>query len=142
MFASFPFLGGGGGGPVVPLPGGFADADVPDYAAATAGWRFNSDGTVDRRTDTGWTLAVHLWHSPLQAGIGNGYQLRATVVGGSTPDTGTYGAWLSLSASRTFTDTVVASQNLCELLIEISTDGSDATVVTDGDYHIDVLSEP
>lgn len=139
---SFPFLGGGGGGPVVPLPGGFADADVPGNSAATAGWRFNSDGTVDRRTDIGWTLGIHLWHSPVQAGVGNGYQLRATVTGGSEPNVGTYDTWLSMAASLTFTDTVVASQNLCVLLIEISTGGSDATVVTDGDYHIDVLSEP
>lgn len=142
MFLSGGFFAAGSGGPVTPLPGGTASADVPGNQPATAGWRFNSDGTVDRRTEAGWTLAVHSWYSPTQAAIGASYQMRASVLSGSTPDTGVYGSWQVMSGSLTFTDTVVASSNLADLDIEISTDGTDPGVVTSGIYTIDVLSEP
>lgn len=142
MFASALFMFFGGGGVVAPLPGGTATADEPGNAPATAGWRFNSDGTVDRRNDTGWTLAVHNWYSPTQAAIGAGYQMRATVLSGTTPDTGVYGSWQVMSGSLTFTDTVVAGVNLADIDMEISTDGTDPGIVTSGIYTIDVLSEP
>lgn len=146
MFLSAGFFAAGSGGPVTPLPGGTASSDEPGNGAATAGWRFNSDGTIDIRSHVGWVLGYQTWYGPTQAGIGSGYYLRATVLSGATPDTGTFGTWLVLSAARTFTDTVTGGgANTASLLIEISTAGSDATIVTDSSdnpYVIDVLSEP
>ena len=147
MFLSSKFgFFGGAGGIVVPLPGGFAVADGPGNGTATAGWRFNSDGTVDRRNDLGWTLAYHYWYSPPTPGIGASYYLRATQLTGLGIDFGVFGTWQLMTGSLVYQDSVTGGgSNLSKLLIEISTDGTDAGIVTDSDpndYNIDVLSEP
>lgn len=145
MFLS-PLSFGSGGGPVNPLPGGFAVSDVPGNAPATAGWRFNPDGTVDARVEpTGWVLGIHHWYYPTTPGIGSSYWLFGDQLTGSPIDTGTLNAWISLASPKTFTDTVVASQNLARLHFEIASDSGGVNVVTESDgseYNIDVLSEP
>lgn len=147
MFLSTKFgFFGGSGGVVTPLPGGFAVADIPGNGTATAGWRFNSDGTVDRRNEFGWTLGLHNWYSPTTPAIGASYYLRATQITGNPIDAGTFGTWQLMSGSLLYQDTVTGGgANLSKLLIEISTDGTDSGIVTDSDpadYNIDVLSEP
>lgn len=142
MFLSQPFgFGSSGGGVVIPLFGGTANADVPGNETATAGWRFNEDGSVDIRTGLGWSGSLG-WYSPTTPAIGASYFIRATLLSGSTPS-GSLGVWLALSAFKSWTLSVTGGgAAVCSLLIEISTAGSDATVVTEGTYNIDVLSEP
>lgn len=127
---------------MIPLLGGQASADEPGNGAANAGWRFNSDGKVDRLSGTGWVLGIQNWYTPPTDAVGGQYFIRATLVSGDTPS-GSLNTWFSLSSFKTWTLGVSGGGSAsCVLLIEISTGGTDATVVTEGQYGIDVLSEP
>lgn len=133
MFASAPFGFFSGGAGVVNLAGGTAEHF--SLTLATAGWQFNSNGTIDVNRG-GWTLNVQRWYLPTQAGIGSSFWIRATLLSGTSP--GNLNTWFALSSARIWTRSASPNAfNTSTLLIEISTTNSAAGIVTDGTYSME-----
>jgi hypothetical protein len=98
---------GAGGG-----SGGDGDVSISDTEvdtgnqypnSATAGYRLNANGNVERTIDgSNWTI-IDVW---LNSGAAGDYQVRLTPTSG-TFDTGTTGSWLTLSSTRPWTKSIV-----------------------------------
>lgn len=95
-------LAPGGSGFSVDLPGTtqVAGKTVLTPATATAGWRFNRDGTVDRQQGS-WSYR-HDWGTPTGGTDGDNYEIKATLNSGSTPSGVTVGVWYALSGTRLY----------------------------------------
>lgn len=105
MANPFDFGAGGGGGSVtVGLPATQQDASAVagGNAGARSAWRFNPDGTVDKRT--GGTYAYdHDWCDPTGGAPGNDYDIYVTYDGaytGEGVDPGNTSTFLNLSVAR------------------------------------------
>lgn len=110
----------GGSSVTVGLPGSTQSASrsVTDPSNANAGWRFNADGTVDRRQGS-WSYN-HDWCDPTGGTPGDDFEIRCTVDSGSTPTGSSTGSWLSLAStcSWSLSQTSVGSKT-ASLTIEI-----------------------
>lgn len=110
-----------------------SDADISG-GSASAGVRFNSDGTVDQLqggvasqidSDTDWVRPEAL--AP------GAYQVRATLVSGDTPS-GSLGSWLDLTSNRLWEITQSGDgSKSSELLIEV---GLSETALDSGTYNL------
>lgn len=89
-----------GGGFQVDLPATTQSASdlstFPDDA--TAGWRFNRNGTIDRQIFS-WSYRND-WGTPTGGTDGDDYQIKVTLNSGVTPSGLTMGVWYALSGSR------------------------------------------
>lgn len=63
------------------------DAHALDSTDGNAYIRFNSDGTIDKKTDTGSYTNIGNWYLPTTTGIGSSYEIRVLPTG-DTLDTG------------------------------------------------------
>lgn len=106
-------------------------------ATATAGWRFNADGTVDRLVGINWTQfrAGTEWISPLPSP--NIYWFRFTDDSGDTVNGGSLvsGTWYALTSARQIT-WIQSSAGIREgtARVDIATDSSPAAIVATGYY--------
>jgi len=122
---------------VNPLVGGIASSFVVDPADAQAFWRFNPDGTVDRKNTGGTTANQQQWYRPTGGTPGTGYWIRCTVNSGTTPTGSATGSWLQLNAARTWQhDQTVIGTVTCTLTIEIASDSGGANIVSSGSFTI------
>lgn len=69
---------------------------------AFAAYRLNTTGKADINTNTAGLLDIpgQWWTAAPQAGIGSGYEVRATYVSGVVPSGAAQGVWLPLSTLR------------------------------------------
>ena len=105
-------------------------------STAVAGWRFNADGTTDRRQGS-WSAGYDDWATPTSGTPGNGYEIRATLLSGDTPTTGNLSTWEALSSTITWelSNSTASTTLTCDLKIEIR-DTSTQTVQDTGYYRI------
>jgi len=125
-------LMGGGGGVVVPLPGGTA-YDSRVLATATATVTAARDGTL---TGSGnLSSFAHAWYRNGAASIGDTYWVKATVTAGSLSTGST--SWQQLTANRSWTVQRTSGGGAsATITLAISTAGSDATIVSSGSYQL------
>lgn len=109
---------------------------------ATAGWDFNSDGTVDNEATAGisqFNGGVE-WIDLSPTGS---YWIRATLNAGNAPDSGTLGTWLALTISRSWRWTITGTGTTSgSVKIEIATDSGGSTIVATGYYGATATVEP
>ncbi len=110
---------------------------VNDPANATSGWKFKSDGSVQRKSGGGGgTYATYLpgvqW---INVEPGHTYYLRATSNAGDANTSGTLNTWLALSSDLTYewTQTSIGTKT-GSLKIEIATDSGGSDIVATGYY--------
>lgn len=87
-----------------------------DGSAATASFTFRTDRTVKNQANTNILTWLDATASP------SSYQIRATLISGSTPSGASLNTWLGLSTNRqwTLTDAAgAAGSKTCKLTIEI-----------------------
>jgi hypothetical protein len=110
--------------------------------AATAGWNFNTDGTVDKvegGTVTQFQDGIE-WDVNQDVPVDD-YWLRATVNTGDAPTTGNTGVWNKISGASSanyvlrWTKTVSGSHSV---KIEIASDSGGSTIVATGYYGCDL----
>jgi hypothetical protein len=134
-------LGLGGAGKPVQLPGGYVFNAVTGSPGdtATAGFYFRIDGTLDMREDAAYTADTPWYVYAPATGIGSGFWIKAVKLSGSTPDTGILNAWQQLSSDRSWTKSISVQGNLAtELQISIASSPSDADIIDQGIYQIEV----
>ena len=96
-----------------------ASASSLEFGTATATLTAESDGEVSGVGSTGLTTP-DWWSAAPDVGVGADYEIRATLLSGTTPTSGTLGTWLSLSSNRSWS--MVRSTDgtsSCSLTIEI-----------------------
>lgn len=110
--------------------------------AATAGWNFNTNGTVDK-VEGGTTTQFQdgtEWDVNQDSPVDE-YWLRATVNSGDAPDVGNTGVWNKISGANSsdytlrWTKTVSSSHSV---KIEIADDSSGSNIVATGYYGVDL----
>lgn len=127
-------LGFGSGAVVNPLSGGAADSI--GTGTRQAGWRFNVDGTVDKRVQGAYTFS-HNWFQPSGGTPGNSYWIKFHKNSGTDPNLVNPGLdlWLALSSAREWSlqraPTGALSYNAT---ISISSDSSGSPVLSTGTY--------
>ena len=111
------------------------------FIGATIQFTLQSDGDVNivRIAGSGSSnsLDADEWHrdNP-SAGLGDAWQVRATLTAGSTPSTGTMDTWLSLDTNRTWTNSQsVVGSRLSRLTFDFRV-GTGPTLVTVSDVEI------
>lgn len=111
----------------VPVPGpvSLSDHDIEtstiDGFTATATFTMGSNGDATSVGVTTPGFVGNEWHNTNpNPGIGNDFQVRATLTGGVAPSSGTLNTWQTMNVNRSWTNnqTVVGSRN-SELFIEI-----------------------
>ena len=113
-----------------------SSVSVTDPSDATAGWRFKSDGSVQRRIGTGgfspWMPSVEWFNSE----PGSTYYLRATANAGDAPTLGTLNTWISLATDPQYDweHTTPAGTKDGSVKIEIATDSGGTNIVATGYY--------
>lgn len=131
----------GSGTNLIVLNGGTADRLSTDPADAYAGFRFNTDGTIDKiEAATLSYAAFGEWYleSP-STGIGDSYWIRATLASGTNPTTGTMSSWLQLNSARQWYNAQTAIGSLStQLTIEIAADNGGTLIVATGTYTLNV----
>jgi hypothetical protein len=128
-----------GGGVVNPLPGG--TANDTSFTTATAGWRFNNNGTVDRRAQATFTT-VHNWFNPPGGTPGASYWARLTVNSGTGPSGSPIGSWVAISTAPQWTLSRSTSGTTSgSYTIQIAADAGGANIVASGAYSISVLRD-
>lgn len=111
---------------------------------ASAGWRFNNDGTIDIHEGVGTYTFSANWHdSPSQD-----YWIRTTLNNGTVNNSGiSTGSWLKLygtgSADRetTWLRTTTGFYTNDSLKVEIATDASGVDIVATGYYGISIVEK-
>tara|TARA_B110000503_G_scaffold49068_1_gene79735 strand:+ start:4785 stop:5303 length:519 start_codon:yes stop_codon:yes gene_type:complete len=79
-------------------PATLNQTDINFNSPASAGWRFNTDGTLSKRTSAlGWTSAGSNW---LSGGSSSDYDILWTTTSGSITGGGPIGSWQSLTTSK------------------------------------------
>jgi len=123
---------------------------VPEEASRTvvggtaiAGWRFNTDGTTDRRQGA-WSTGYDDWATPTGYTPGTQFEIRATRDSGSETalDSGNLDTWEALTSTITYELSNNAQDNSTEdivLLIEVR-DTETQTVQDSGYYKISATS--
>jgi hypothetical protein len=135
------------GGVILTLSGGSAQ-DIDSGASATAGFRFNTDGTVDRLQGSSYTQisAATDWIIPNQAADST-YDVRITNIGVGDPFTDLAAAedvWIDLGTNREYK--LVNSggdlkSNTCDF--EIRNDaGTTVASTAGGSYDVEADNSP
>jgi hypothetical protein len=128
-----------GGGVVNPLAGGTAYSTAFD--TATAGWRFNNDGTVSKRLQATFTTD-HNWFRPPGGTPGGSYWARLTVNSGTGPSGSAVGSWIAISSvpqwtlSRSTNGTTTGTYT-----IQIASDAAGANILASGTYIVTVFRD-
>ena len=108
---------------------------VTDPGAASAGWRFNSDGTVDRNQGGYSQFEAGVEWANTAPNASTDYWIRATLDSGSNPSSGTMNTWLQLSSNRTWEWARGSVGVLTGVLqIEIASDSGGSNIVATGYY--------
>jgi hypothetical protein len=133
-------LMGGGGGLVIPMPGGSTSDTVFDPADALATVTINRDGTL---TGTGGDFGFsHNWYRNGGATIGDGFWVRATVTSGGLSGGSGTGTWLQLSSSRNWQrNRTTVGSSAGTITLEIATDSGGTNIVTSGSYTLTATVE-
>lgn len=119
-------------GVITPLLGG--TATELSAGTAYAGFRFNTNGTVDKRIGSIYTYS-HNWFSPTTSNVGAGYFIKIGGTSGVAPSGGmTSGTYYAMTSAREFfiSDDNGASDFACT--VSIATTANDADIVTTGNY--------
>lgn len=125
-------------------------ASVPEEATRTvsgstavAGWRFNTDGTTDRRQGS-YTLGYDDWATPTGYTPGTEYEIRATRQSGSETSlsTGNLATWEALSSNIVYELSNNAQDgSTLDIVLKIEIrDTATQTVQDTGYYKISVTS--
>lgn len=124
----------GTGSATVQLPG----ANSTEVAPGSTSLTFYSNGTVGIGA-AGITLTSPWWAAAPLNNIGAQYQIRATLVSGSSSNLGgaALGSWLDLNTLKTWTLNNTIPDGPIELLIEIR-DLSTSTVQASGTYTLEL----
>ena len=122
-----------GPGIVVDINAAIAADTAPNGSTATAGFRVNSDGTVDKREDSTYTQVNSGTDWRIPNGSGAGYYVRFTKgVLDPTPTVGglTLGTWYEITSNREVSWALSTNDTLLTttLTVELGTDGSTADV--------------
>ena len=100
-------------------------------ATATAGIKFDSDGSVYEFINSGYGSAEYAWRTGSSSSAD--YEIQATPTGGTdlTPDGSAINTWLSLSTDRAWDidSAGIGVEVTCDLLIEIR--GATSHIVLD-----------
>lgn len=126
------------GGVVNPLAGGDASELTISPTNAVAGWRWNSDGTVDTRIGATYAYS-HNWFFPTTAGIGASYFIHRGAVTGNALTTDTVGTagTSSLATSKEIRLTTTVTSILSSSVpINITTASGLTPIVASGTYTI------
>ena len=119
-------------------PNSTSDLQV-DPDNSESGWRFNSDGSIQRNLNGGysaWNPTPDEWSArqPITA-IGDNYWIRATLDAGSTPTAGTLNTWQQLSTNREwYISRPVVGVSTFTVKIEIATDSGGTNIIATGYY--------
>ena len=138
MTAAQQMLLGARRGGIVALAGGAADDITIAPTNADAGWRWNTNGTVDTRIAGAYSYS-HNWFSPTTAGIGSGYFIHRGAVTGTALTTDTVGTagTASLATSKEIRLTTTANGFLSSsMAINITSASGLTPIVTSGTYSI------
>lgn len=110
---------------------------------AIAGWRFNADGTTDRRQGS-WATGYDDWATPTGYTPGNDYQIRASKESGTETalSTGNLATWENLSSTITYELSNNAQDNsTIDIVLKIEVrDTSTQTIQDTGYYKISCTS--
>jgi len=124
------------GAVVNPLPGANCTSSQVSPTNATAGWRFQTDGTVDKRTQAAYA-ADHDWFKPSGGVPGNSYWIKSVSTGEPTVGSAN-NTVLALSSDqewRIVTNIIEAISS--SLAITIYSDSGGTVVVSTGTYTLD-----
>lgn len=133
MSGAVAVMMGGGGGVVVPLPGGTCTETQFDPTNATAGWRFQTDGTVDTRNQASYA-AAHDWFKSSGGTPGNSYWIKSVSTGEATAGSAN-NTVLALSADQEWRIVTNAVESISSsLAITIYSDSGGTNVVSTGTY--------
>lgn len=103
MFAARTFFGQGGSPTNF---GGSIDKTLIGAAACFVTVNFNADGSITTSSSIGSTGSDDVdgdtWFAPPASGVGAQYWLNAVLASGSTPTSGTMGAWTQLSSAQSY----------------------------------------
>jgi hypothetical protein len=96
---------------------------------ATATVDFNSDGTGTSTAAISGTNSWS-WYSPTTTNIGSSFWIRATLVSGTTPTSGTMNTWISLSTGPNWSNTLSGTGfRVSEIQFDIATDSAGTNIV-------------
>lgn len=96
---------------------------------ASAQYQLTSGGVVNKITVSGGTVQIDTWKLPAGVPSAN-YEAMVTVTTGSL-SSGTTGAWVSLSSTRTWVlNRVVLGTNTCEFTVQIRSAASGAVLTS------------
>jgi hypothetical protein len=131
-------VGSRGGAPVNPLAGGTAVHNTVTPTQANAGWRFNTNGSIDIRVGASYTVNQN-WFNPNSTNIGNQYWARATLSSGTSPGGDVVGSWLALTSAREWNlSQSIVGLTTCTLTIAIASDAAGTNIVGSGSFTITV----
>lgn len=120
----------------------------PSGWSGFAGWRFNTDGTIDESNNDGSAWEVSSL-SPWYTGVAPDLWIKATLDDGGPVDTGTVGSWLKVvgtgGSNRSWYDSLTvgafgAGSESFVILLEVSTDALGVDVIASGYYGGDILA--
>ena len=132
-----------GGGPVYTLSGlNVASHSQGSPDDATAGWTFNTDGTIDKVQSTTTQFQTGVEWTDEQPSPSEDIWIRATNLAGDNPSSGpSLGTWHKLAgsgaANRTWLwieTTNGFASTAGSLTIDLSTDSGGVTIVATGSY--------
>ena len=121
---------------VITAPNGFTTHAVAAPADASAGMSMLSNGQITYNVLNSHSAQTN-WATPTLIGIGNNYWVRATLLSGTAPSSGSIGVWLALSSTRSWTNAMTGTgTKISELTFEISSDAGGVVIVSSGTFTI------
>lgn len=111
--------------------------------SAFAAWNFGSTGILTRKNGASWSAINQQWWTNNPESIGADYDIRATLVSGTTPSGPTLGSttWHSLSSTREWSLTrSTVGITSCSISVSIR-DATTLTVLDTATYNIEVTLE-
>lgn len=118
---------------LISLSGG-GDTTIVPGGTATASISFVGDGNYIGDSGSDWGV-------PNTSGLGNDYQIRATLSSGSAPSSGTLNTWQNIGTSRTWSLTATNFDATSTLSISIR-DVATLTVITTNTYVLSAFGSP
>jgi hypothetical protein len=122
-------------------------ANAGPYGNTTSGYvKITTTGNAEAYSG-GSLAATQKWYDPTTSGIGASYWVRFTVQSGSTPNGGDYNpglnTWLALTSDRTCGFSYLGGYDRSAVIrVEIAADSGGTTIVSSGDYTLQVLAQP
>lgn len=99
--------------------------------SASATFQYLSDGTCNGITNPAGAENTPDWAIPAFVGVGNDYDIRATLNSGSSPSSGTLNTWQNLNITRGWNNNVGSNTfRSSTLLIEIRPAGGGSTLAS------------